>query len=169
MLNYNIRQHLIRRHIVSSRCHRCWISQENPQLLSEHHTKGNCKEVGLPTTERFMDQNLEDKVRKSVGSSNEQKSQEVWWSLFQLLIPEVHGIPLPQLKQQYNPCKYASITTHHSITHISRLSPSQYPSPYVSSHARINIQQRILSFGSLPIVGSTCYAESTISCFIRPK
>jgi hypothetical protein len=96
------RQHLARKHMVSYRCPRCWISFDTQRGVADHRDKGGCIEKHKPDDECFIDPWHEAQVKTAYSSTSE---EETWWSLFRLLVSSVQGLDEATLKAQYWPCK----------------------------------------------------------------
>ncbi|KAH6662675.1 hypothetical protein F5X68DRAFT_279861 [Plectosphaerella plurivora] len=86
-----VKQHLARRHMVSSRCTRCWASMETRKKLEEHQRNAICPEVEKPTAECFMAEELESLVTQKPrdGGSDTATPEKSWWNLFKMLIPDM--------------------------------------------------------------------------------
>ncbi|KAK0710729.1 hypothetical protein B0H67DRAFT_610993 [Lasiosphaeris hirsuta] len=95
-----LKQHLARKHMVSHRCPRCWISFDTRRKAADHRDKGGCIEKRKPDDECFMDPWHESQVEKAYSSTSE---EETWWNLFRLLVSSVQGLDEAKLKARYWP------------------------------------------------------------------
>ncbi|GAB1320928.1 hypothetical protein MFIFM68171_11138 [Madurella fahalii] len=95
-----LKQHLARKHMVSYRCPRCWISFDTRRKGADHRNKGGCIEKQKPDDECFMDPWHEAQVEKAYSSTSE---EETWWSLFRLLVSSVRGLDEATLQARYWP------------------------------------------------------------------
>lgn len=100
LISISSRDHLARRHMQSYRCRRCWKWFNARHKVNEHQTE-NCTEKELPADEKFMDLDMEAQVERLCGSPPE----DIWWTIFQLLIPATKEVDLAHLKTQYYPCQ----------------------------------------------------------------
>ncbi|TPX12660.1 uncharacterized protein E0L32_000837 [Thyridium curvatum] len=95
-----LKQHFNRRHMMTTRCPRCWVSFDSKAQERSHQEKEKCVEREKPTSERFMSTQHE----KELESGNQFESEEAqWWHFFQLLIPNQYNRELSELKTQFSP------------------------------------------------------------------
>ncbi|KAK1764956.1 hypothetical protein QBC33DRAFT_517170 [Phialemonium atrogriseum] len=97
---YRLRQHLSRRHMLSSRCPTCWRSFDTKTKQDEHIKIAKCQERPRPVGELFMDTDHESEVEKPCGSMSE---EDTWWKLFRLLIPGMETRDFCWLNTHYYP------------------------------------------------------------------
>ncbi|GAB1316531.1 hypothetical protein MFIFM68171_06741 [Madurella fahalii] len=86
--------------MISYRCPRCWKSFDTRGKVSLHERQGGCNTKQRPDDERFMDPIHEVQVERAYSSTSE---EDVWWSLFRLLIPDVQYLDDLSLKTQFYP------------------------------------------------------------------
>lgn len=112
------RQHLTRRHMMSSRCTRCWACFEKKTALEEHQRDARCAQMDKPADECFMDAETETLMKqKARDTRSDRTSPEAsWWSLFKMLIPGVQETEIDELKEQYDPCELASQLLGYPLT-----------------------------------------------------
>lgn len=96
-----IRQHLNRRHMLSFRCPRCWISFDTRGKAAAHPERVNCEERPMQAHERFMNPEQERELDRCCATTSE---EDIWWNIFQLLITNEQTGDMQSLRSQYCPC-----------------------------------------------------------------
>ncbi|KAK0708881.1 hypothetical protein B0T21DRAFT_377154 [Apiosordaria backusii] len=109
-----IKQHLSRKHMVSRRCPRCWISFESKEKENQHRQPLQCMEKPKPTEGRFMAAHHEGMV--STLALSAANPEQTWWQLFQILIPGMQEQSLDILKKCYPLAPYHAAPTLHGST-----------------------------------------------------
>ncbi|KAK3368353.1 hypothetical protein B0H63DRAFT_75332 [Podospora didyma] len=94
-----LKHHLSRRHMLSSRCQRCWISFDDKNKLTQHIQQESCHLRPQPETDRLMTRDNMIRVEETRRST----SEDTWWDLFQALIPGMNTRSVSSLKTQYSP------------------------------------------------------------------
>lgn len=114
--NSQSRQHLNRRHNVSSRCNKCWRSFDSRKKLNDHIAEIACQAKSQPENDRFIVASEND-VDKCCDAESE---EDIWWNLFRLLIPGMGSRDFDSLKSQYYPCGTSTHTTE-SFTNVDQI------------------------------------------------
>ncbi|KAH8660462.1 hypothetical protein BX600DRAFT_514067 [Xylariales sp. PMI_506] len=165
---YRLRQHLSRKHMISSRCPRCWRSFDKKQESDEHRKQQyQCEEKVKPECDRFMSPENETEIERTCrGSSDE----ETWYNLFRLLVPGMENRYTASLMCQYWPYYYIPNNSTFMIPSIP-LEGSMFPplgSSGETAYGELNAERlesdAITESHVLPITSSAIFpAQSTNS------
>ncbi|KAH6634580.1 hypothetical protein B0J18DRAFT_416651 [Chaetomium sp. MPI-SDFR-AT-0129] len=93
-------QHLARKHMISHRCRRCWISMDSKDKVAEHVLKNECSPKQQPENERFMNSSQERQVRDGRSFP---RDEDAWWWVSKILIAKIEGSSDEYLKSNYSP------------------------------------------------------------------
>lgn len=88
--------------MASYRCPRCWISCDTRLKAGVHAENTNCNARDRPLNDCFMDTSHEREVE---GKFRRATPEEIWWSLFRLLVPQTEHIDDSRLKLMFSPCE----------------------------------------------------------------